>query len=149
MSNNFWENKRLDDMTQDEWESLCDRCGRCCLVKLEHEETNELACTNLSCSQLDLETISCRSYENRQEVVPTCMVLTPEKLKTSLHFVPDTCAYKLIYEGKPLYEWHPLISGKYDSVFDSGVSVYGKIISENDVPDENIEDHIVDCNSLI
>ncbi len=147
-NNRFWENKRLDEMSMDEWESLCDRCGRCCLVSLQDEETEALVCTKLSCKQLDTETVTCRSYENRKQVVPSCMVLSMDTLSDSLAFSPSTCAYRLIYEGKPLYDWHPLISKSPNSVVEAGISVLGKVIPQTDVAEDDWEDYVVDCDTL-
>ncbi len=139
----FWRRKGLAEMTTAEWESLCDGCGRCCLLKLTFDFEEELHNTDVACRLLDLGSCRCGDYENRQTRVPDCVVLTPDNIE-SLQFMPQSCAYRLLSEGKDLYPWHPLISGDPDSVHRAGVSVLDKVISEDDVPDEELEDHVVD-----
>ncbi len=136
----FWRTKRLEEMTPSEWESLCDGCGRCCLHKLRDEETNELAFTNVSCRLLDTATGRCRNYENRLREVPDCSALTPE-LVTAIDWLPPSCAYRLIAEGKDLPDWHPLLTGDPESTFHAGASVAGRVRSETSV--HHLEDHIV------
>jgi uncharacterized protein len=125
----FWRTKTLDDMSPSEWESLCDGCGRCCLVKLEDEDTGEIYLTRLACSLLDLKSCRCSDYESRQEKMPDCISITPEKVRT-LGWLPPTCGYRRVEEGKDLYWWHPLISGTPDTVHQAGISVRGKARSE-------------------
>jgi uncharacterized cysteine cluster protein YcgN (CxxCxxCC family) len=140
----FWQRKRLADMTQAEWESLCDGCGRCCLVKLEDEDTDKTYFTDVGCRLLDGETCRCRDYAHRSEKVDDCVRLTP-KVVGELRWLPPTCAYRLLDEGKDLYWWHPLVSGDPDTVHQAGVSVRGRVKdSEDDVPDETLEERIVD-----
>jgi uncharacterized cysteine cluster protein YcgN (CxxCxxCC family) len=140
----FWQRKRLAEMTHAEWESLCDGCGRCCLVKLEDEDTNKTYFTDVGCRLLDGETCRCRDYAHRSEKVDDCVRLTP-KVVGELSWLPPTCAYRLLDEGKDLYWWHPLVSGDPDTVHQAGVSVRGRVKdSEDDVPDETLEDRIVD-----
>ncbi len=137
----FWKTKPLADMDTQEWESLCDGCGQCCLYKLEDEDNDEMALTNVSCRYLDLGACRCTDYENRNTNVPDCVQLTPENAG-ALNWMPQTCAYRLLAEGKNLYWWHPLVSGNPNSVHEAGISVRGKAISEDRVDD--LEDHIVD-----
>jgi uncharacterized protein len=137
----FWRTKRLAQMTKQEWESLCDGCGKCCLHKLEDEEDARIYFTNVACRLLDPHTCRCANYKNRKQLVPDCVVLTPKKLK-NIEWLPDTCAYRLVEEGKDLYDWHPLRSGSAHSVHTAGISVRGKIVSETIVGD-NYEDFIL------
>ncbi|MGE3147597.1 MAG: YcgN family cysteine cluster protein [Pseudorhodoplanes sp.] len=139
----FWQRKKLEEMTAAEWESLCDGCGRCCLNKLEEEETGHIYFTDVGCRLLDGESCRCSDYKNRNREVPDCVRLTPAKVRR-LPWLPPTCAYRLLAEGHDLYWWHPLVSGDPDSVHAAGVSVRGRVAaSEADVPDEKLEDHIV------
>jgi uncharacterized cysteine cluster protein YcgN (CxxCxxCC family) len=131
-------------MTDAEWESLCDGCGRCCLVKLEDEDTAETYFTDVGCRLLDGQTCRCRDYAHRSEKVDDCVRLTP-KVVHELRWLPPTCAYRLLDEGKDLYWWHPLVSGDPDTVHQARISVRGRVTdSEDDVPDETLEDRIVD-----
>jgi uncharacterized cysteine cluster protein YcgN (CxxCxxCC family) len=139
----FWQRKSLDDMTKLEWESLCDGCGKCCLNKLEEEETDRTFYTDVGCRLLDGETCRCRDYAHRLEKVDDCVRLTPKNLKT-ITWLPPSCAYVLLAEGKDLYWWHPLVSGDPETVHAAGVSVRGRVhASEVDVPDADLEDYIV------
>ena len=138
----FWQTKSLEEMTHEEWESLCDGCGKCCLIKLEDGDSGEIDHTDVACKLLDLETCRCGNYARRKQIVPDCIVLTPDKIN-SLRWMPSTCAYRLISEGKDLPDWHPLVSGEFESVHRAGISVRGRAVSEDDVPDEDLEDHIV------
>ncbi len=137
----FWKEKKLEEMTKAEWESLCDRCGQCCLNKLENIDTKEIALTNVSCRYLDLESCSCTDYKNRTDNVYDCIELTPENA-CELSWMPESCAYRLLANGKPLYWWHPLVSGNKNTVHEAGVSVKNKAINEDKV--EDLEDHVVD-----
>ncbi len=127
----FWETKTLEAMTQREWESLCDGCGRCCLHKLRDEDTNELSFTNVACRLLDTETGRCRDYANRKRRVPDCIRLTP-RIVRKCDWLPPSCAYRLLAEGRNLPPWHPLRSGTVESVVESGASVIGRVVSERD-----------------
>ncbi|MGN6463349.1 MAG: YcgN family cysteine cluster protein [Pseudolabrys sp.] len=139
----FWRRKRLDQMTRTEWESLCDGCGRCCLNKLEEEDTREIFFTDVVCKLFDAGTCRCSDYKNRQRRVPDCVKLTPEEV-ADYNWLPPTCAYRLLAEGKELMWWHPLISGSTETVHEAGVSLRGRtIFSERGVPDADLEDHIV------
>ena len=139
----FWKRKTLEQMTPVEWESLCDGCGRCCLNKLEEEDTGKLFFTDVACKLLDHGTCQCKSYKTRFKKVPDCVSLTPKEVR-SINWLPPTCAYDLLAKGKDLYWWHPLVSGDPDTVHTSGVSVRGKVgASEAEVPDEELENWIV------
>ena len=137
----FWETKTLREMDRAEWESLCDGCGKCCLHKLEDDETGELMATNVACRLLDRRTGRCTDYKHRRAYVPECVRLTPEKLE-QLDWLPSTCAYLLLHQGQPLPEWHPLITGSAESVHEAGQSTRGWTISEVDAGD--LEHHLVD-----
>jgi uncharacterized protein len=125
----FWKTKRLDEMSRPEWESLCDGCGRCCLHKLRDEQTNALMFTNVACRLLDLNSCQCGDYPKRQRWVPDCVSLTPEGLK-EIDWLPPSCAYRLVQEGKSLFWWHPLVSGNPETVHQAGVSVRGRAVTE-------------------
>ena len=122
----FWRLKSLEAMSPDEWESLCDGCGRCCLVKLEDEDTAEVAYTDVGCTLLDDQTCRCRDYPYRQAKVADCVRLTPEAVR-SLSWLPPTCAYRLLAEGEDLYWWHPLVSGDPETVHAAGMSVRDRV----------------------
>lgn len=140
----FWERVPLKNLAPKEWEALCDGCGKCCLNKLEDEETGEVVFTRVACRLLDDETCRCAHYEVRKQIVPECVVLTPRNIGEIAYFMPATCAYRLLYEGKPLYDWHPLISGDPESVHEAGMSVRGWTVPEFDVPVEDWEDYLID-----
>jgi uncharacterized cysteine cluster protein YcgN (CxxCxxCC family) len=125
----FWKTKTLAEMSHAEWESLCDGCGRCCLHKLRYDGTNELAFTNVACRLLDLATAKCGDYANRRRKVPDCVQLTPADL-TAIDWLPPSCAYRRLHEGKDLAWWHPLVSGDPDTVHQAGVSIVGRAIGE-------------------
>ncbi|SMO56781.1 YcgN family cysteine cluster protein [Paracoccus laeviglucosivorans] len=143
MRDRFWE-LPLKSLKPDEWEALCDGCGKCCLNKIEYEDTNELAFTRVACRLLDGQTCQCSSYPNRHDYVPDCIVLTPKKLKEIAWWLPATCAYRLRSEGKPLYEWHHLISGDRDTIHRAGASVQGWTISEASVTEDDWDDYIIE-----
>jgi uncharacterized cysteine cluster protein YcgN (CxxCxxCC family) len=138
----FWQDKTLADLTPAEWESLCDGCGRCCLHKLEDEDTGELYFTNVACRLLDLETCRCREYGRRAELIPDCLVLTPSSPEL-FEQLPATCAYRLLAEGRPLPDWHPLVSGDVDSVHHVGISVRDKVVSEEYIHPEQLPEHMI------
>jgi uncharacterized protein len=137
----FWETKTLEEMTAAEWESLCDGCGQCCLLKLEDEGTGKIAVTRVACKLLDIGSCRCSDYEGRWEHVPDCVKLTPADART-LPWLPKTCAYRLIAEGRRLFWWHPLLSGAADTVHEAGISVRGSAIGEKKVPEHRIPSHI-------
>ena len=138
----FWETKTLAEMTAGEWESLCDRCGRCCLHKLEDEDTDAVYYTSVACKLLDTTSCQCQDYPNRKDIVPECTVLTLKDVEL-FHWLPETCAYRLVSERKPLFDWHPLVSGSGASVHQAGISVQGWVHSENDIAEDDLEDYII------
>ncbi|KAJ55131.1 hypothetical protein ACMU_15355 [Actibacterium mucosum KCTC 23349] len=140
----FWERHQLAKLTQDEWEALCDGCGKCCLNKLEDEETQEVAFTRVACRLLDDNTCRCAHYEARKSLVPECVVLTPKTLPDIAYWMPASCAYRLLQEGRTLPDWHPLITGDPASVRKAGQSVQGWTVSEFDVPVEEWEDFLIE-----
>ncbi len=140
----FWASVPLEKMTTAEWEALCDGCGKCCLNKLEDEETNEVVFTRVACRLLDDTTCRCAHYEIRKQFVPDCVVLTPENIHKNAYWMPTTCAYRLLAEGKPLYHWHPLISGSDQTVHDAGISVQDITVPEFEVPEEDWEDYVIE-----
>ena len=137
----FWKTKPLGRMSLEEWESLCDGCGKCCLHKIEYEDTREVEYTEVACGLLDIGACRCTDYAHRTARVPDCVQLTPGTL-TSIGWLPPTCAYRLISEGKDLFDWHPLISGDPESVHRAGVSVRGRCVAEREAGD--LEDHVVE-----
>ncbi|WP_373503894.1 YcgN family cysteine cluster protein [Aestuariivirga sp.] len=138
----FWKTKPLAAMTREEWESLCDGCGRCCLNKLEDEDTGDFLYTRAACRLLDLKTCRCSDYANRQSIVSDCVALTPENVGT-LGWLPRTCAYRLLDEGKPLQWWHPLVSGRKETVDEAGISVKGgDVYSEEGITVDELVDHV-------
>ena len=134
----------MEAMSDAEWEALCDGCGKCCLNKLEDEDTGEVALTRIACRLLDDETCRCSQYPIRHQFVPECIVLRPSTIEEHLYWLPQTCAYRLVHEGRPLYDWHPLISGRPDSVHHAGVSMRGRTLPEFEVPEEDWEDHLIE-----
>ena len=141
MGNKFWETKNLIDMNENEWESLCDKCGKCCVIKLEDFDTQEVHYTNVSCKLLCEKSASCKDYENRKSIVPDCIILSPDNLK-DLKWMPETCAYKLLNEGKNLPYWHPLLSGNDKEIVNSGNSVKNRVTNENKIKIKDLPDYI-------
>lgn len=139
----FWEDKSLAEMSATEWEALCDGCGRCCLLKLEDEDTGEIMTSDVHCRLLDPEKCRCTDYPNRKAKVPDCIKLTPENI-LQINWIPPTCAYRRLAEGKGLAWWHPLISGDPETIVAVGVSVRGRTVNEDAVQPGEWEDHIVD-----
>jgi hypothetical protein len=139
----FW-TLPLKQLTPEEWEALCDGCGKCCLNKLEYEDTGEVEFTRVACRLLDGETCRCAHYETRHDHVPECLRLTPRTLKKIAYWMPRTCAYRLLREGKPLPDWHPLLTGDPDSTHKAGMSVRGWTVSEAAVPEEAWEDYVIE-----
>jgi uncharacterized cysteine cluster protein YcgN (CxxCxxCC family) len=136
----YWKRKPLAEMSKAEWESLCDGCGRCCLNKLEDADTGRIYHTDVVCRLLDDQTCRCVSYEERKRFVPECQILTPQNLER-YPWLPSTCAYRLLSEGKALRWWHPLVSGDPETVHEAGISVCGRVVSERDTDD--LENHVV------
>jgi len=145
----FWKTKTLEEMSNAEWESLCDGCARCCLEKLEDEDTGKIYFTHVGCKLLDAGACSCKDYANRSDRVPDCVRLTPDNVRT-LSWLPPSCGYRLVAEGRDLYWWHPLISGDPNTVHEAGVSVRGRVHgTEEEIPAEQLEDHIVQWPALL
>ena len=140
-SSNFWNTKTFEEMTSDEWESLCDRCGKCCLLKLEDADTAEIYTTDVACKLLDCANANCSNYAERTHYVPDCTILTPHTV-SSLSWLPSSCAYRLIDAGKPLPDWHPLVTGNPHSTRNSGNSVAGRVFPERAIDEDNMVDHI-------
>ena len=138
----FWEHKNLRDMTREEWESLCDGCGRCCLHKLRDESTERVHYTDVACRLLNLKSCRCSNYPQRLKQVPDCIVLSPNNLD-DLAWMPVTCAYRRLAEGRGLAKWHPLISGTPASVNVAGISISGRAVTESSVADDDMEEHII------
>ena len=140
----FWETVPLQDMTRPEWEALCDGCGKCCLIKLEDEDTGQLKYTSVACRLFDDQTCRCGNYALRKQLVRGCVVIRPDNLDSTIEWMPATCAYKLLAEGKPLYPWHPLLTGDPDSVHTYKISVRGSTIPEYSVPEDELENHVIE-----
>jgi hypothetical protein len=131
----FWKTKKLEEMSRAEWESLCDGCGKCCMAKLEDADTGEIYWTSVSCRLFDAGKCRCTDYANRLERVPDCVGLTPDNVR-ELPWLPATCAYRLIAEGRDLYWWHRLVSGSQETIHEAGISMRGRVsASEEDMPD--------------
>lgn len=144
MRKKFWDRVPLEDLTTEEWEALCDGCGRCCLLKLEDEDTGEVHYTNVTCRLFDADTCRCGNYALRRQLVKGCVLLTPENIEHTAGWMPATCAYRRLYEGRDLADWHPLVSGSPDSVRAAGIAVAQPLIPEYEVAEEDLEDHILD-----
>lgn len=140
----FWKRYPLAQLTENEWEALCDGCGKCCLHKLEDPDTHEVALTCVACRLLDDETCRCTQYETRKTFVPDCVTLTPANIEKNAYWMPETCAYRLLAEGHPLADWHPLISGRSESVHEARISVRGQTIPEFEIDEEDWENHIIE-----
>jgi uncharacterized cysteine cluster protein YcgN (CxxCxxCC family) len=138
----FWNTKSLTEMTTDEWESLCDGCGRCCLHKLQDEESGLLFYTNVACRLLDREHCRCRNYPQRMTIVHDCLSLAADA-GAPFDWLPLSCAYRRLANGQSLEWWHPLLSGDPDTVHQAGISVRGRTVPETGVPKERLEDHII------
>lgn len=140
----FWETTPFSKLSRKEWEALCDGCGKCCLNKLEDEDTGEVALTCVACRLLDDTTCHCAQYDIRHQFVPECITLDPGTIKDHMYWLPQTCAYRLVYEGRPLYDWHPLVSGSSETVHSAGVSMRGLTYSEYEVADDDWENYIIE-----
>jgi uncharacterized protein len=139
----FWETIPLKKMTAPEWEALCDGCGKCCLNKIEYEDTGEVEYTRVACRLLDNETCQCSNYANRFQFVPECIRLNPKTLNRIAYWLPNSCAYKLLNQGKPLPEWHPLVTDDPESTHSSGNSLRGQTVSEASVSEDEWDDYII------
>jgi len=140
----FWETVPLTKMTPREWEALCDGCGKCCLNKLEDADTGEVWFTRIACRLLDDATCQCSNYAIRRSIVPECVVLTPATLDEIAYWMPKSCAYRRLNEGRGLADWHPLVSGDPESVHRAGISVRGQTLGEFEIPEDDWEDYIID-----
>jgi uncharacterized cysteine cluster protein YcgN (CxxCxxCC family) len=144
LADRFWETKRLSQMNKAEWEAVCDGCGKCCLNKLEDEDTGDVVLTRVACRLLDNESCLCSQYPIRHQFVPECIVLTPKTLEDNMYWLPSTCGYRLLSEGRPLYNWHPLIAGNSAAIHEAGVTMQGRTIPEFEVDEDDWEDHIIE-----
>lgn len=143
----FWRRFPLEELPRDEWEALCDGCGKCCLIKLEDEDTAQVHYTSIACRLLDLGSCRCGNYPLRRQLVPGCVVIDRDNLESVLDWMPKTCAYRLIHEGRDLEPWHPLISGDPDSPHRAGISLRGRMIAEYDVDEDDWQDHVIEDQS--
>lgn len=143
----FWKTRSLSQLTTEEWESLCDGCGKCCLLKLEDEDSGDIAYTRLHCRLFDANTCRCADYANRKAIVPDCVQLTPDAV-ADLKWMPSTCAYRLVDEGKDLPPWHHLVCGDRNAIHKAGKSVLGKTVSEDHVFEEDQADWIIDWEDM-
>ena len=139
----FWEEKSLDEMNAEEWEALCDGCARCCMIKLEDEDTGEVHHTSLVCHLLDVDNCRCSHYSERHDIVRDCIKFTAD-LAGQLKWLPASCAYRRLAEGLPLMAWHPLVSGSPESVHEAGISVRDKVIPVQSVHEDDQVNHIVE-----
>ncbi len=142
MDVDYWKHKTLEQMNQQEWEALCDGCALCCLQKLQDDETDEVFYTCIACEQLDLLSGKCKNYQQRLKLVNDCVKITLDNVE-EFRWLPHSCAYRTLAEGRPLQPWHPLVSGSDESVHEAGISVRGKVIPQHQVPPEEWEDYII------
>lgn len=140
----FWERFALDSLRPAEWEALCDGCGRCCLNKLEDPDTGQVALTRIACRLLDDQSCQCAQYDIRHQFVPECIQMTPKSLELHAYWLPETCAYRRLWKGDQIPQWHPLITGDPESTHREGPSVRGQTLPEFDVPEEEWENHIIE-----
>lgn len=138
----FWKTKNMAEMSREEWESLCDGCGKCCCIRLEDEDTGQIYITDVACKLFDPNRCQCSDYSNRSVRVPDCVTLSADNV-SQLHWMPQTCAYRLISEGKDLPDYHHLVSGSRDTIHDVGMSVQDAVTSEELVDEEQIPSRIV------
>lgn len=141
-SNPFWREKPLDEMTNEEWESLCDGCGKCCMIRLEDEDSGKIADTNIACKLFERTECTCSDYLNRCTLVPDCVKLTPDNL-AALDWMPKTCTYRLVFEGYELPPWHHLITGDRESIHQAGMSVRDRTVSEEEVAPDDAEQYLI------
>ncbi len=141
----FWKCKTLAQMSREEWEMLCDGCGKCCLEKLENQRKRKVSYTSVACEFLDITTCRCKIYDERYRLMPDCLTLTLPLL-AECYWLPKTCAYRLLFEGKELYDWHPLVSGDPESVHKAGISVRHKVISGKYIEPHNLEAYVLETD---
>ncbi|HSP57660.1 MAG TPA: YcgN family cysteine cluster protein [Halomonas sp.] len=142
MRDRFWERFDLDELTEQEWEALCDGCGQCCLLKFQDEQSGDLAVLNVACELLDIGSCRCGDYANRFDKVPDCTQLSPRRIE-EFRWLPNSCAYRRSAEGRKLAGWHPLIAGSPERMHRKGISVRSFAVSQREVPEEQLEDHII------
>ncbi len=140
--NEWWHEKSLEELSDAEWEALCDGCAKCCLHKLEDEDTGEVFYTKVRCRYLEEATCRCSDYPRRSELVPNCIALRPAD-REDLGWLPSTCAYRLRSQGARLPEWHPLVSGTIETVHGAGISIRGRTVSDEYVHPDGYDEHIV------
>lgn len=140
----FWEKHALSDMTEAEWEAVCDGCGKCCLIKLEDAETGQVEYTNVACKLFDDTTCRCSDYDIRKSIVPSCVVLSPDTIEAASYWLPNSCGYKLLHQGYKLPLWHPLLNGGAEAMHEAGASMINRTIPEYEVDEEDLEEFIVE-----
>lgn len=138
----FWKAKTLQEMSRDEWESLCDNCGKCCCFRLQDEDTDDVYITDVACKLFDDQSCTCTDYPNRSVKVPDCVTITPDNVH-DLTWMPQTCAYRLIAQGSDLPPYHHLVTGSRTTIHETGWSVQGAVQSENDIEEDQLPYHIV------
>ena len=138
---NWWQEKSLEEMNPSEWESICDGCGKCCRIQLEDED-GQRATTHVVCRYMDMHSCTCTVYQDRTTLVPSCLKLSPDNLH-SIDWMPDTCSYRLLRDGQGLPDWHPLVSGDPESIHQSHISVRDKVVAEDQVDEEDLEEFII------
>ena len=143
MAKPWWQEKSLTDMSRTEWESLCDHCAKCCLNKLEDEDDGTVYYTDVACDLLDAGTCQCSDYANRETLVPDCLRLTPDNLD-ELYWMPPSCAYRLLHEGKDLPSWHHLVSGSKETIHEAGESIAGRFVYAKEVAEDTWEERIIE-----
>ena len=143
----FWETVTLRDMTDQQWESLCDGCGKCCVLKLEDIDTNAIYYTDVSCQLLCTKSAQCTDYANRKQLVPDCVILTPDNLD-AVHWMPESCAYRRLHEGDPLPDWHPLLTGNKQAMIAAHHCVANHVTSETEIAEDDMPDHLYDWDHL-
>ena len=144
LKDGFWRGRALDDLSREEWEALCDGCGKCCLIKLEDEDTGAVHYTDVACRLFDPDTCRCGSYALRRQLVKGCVQLTPETIDEDKDWMPATCAYRLLAEGEPLPRWHYRVCGDREAVHRAGASMRGQTVPEYEVPEDEWEDRIIE-----
>lgn len=144
MQKQFWKNKSLFEMSHQEWESICDGCGKCCLQQLQDEDTGELVFTDVACDLFEQQSCRCTDYENRSQKVPNCMTMNKDNVFECAEFAPPSCSYRLLLQGDDLPEWHHLVSGDADMIHQTGNSVSGKVRLQREIDQNEIEDYIVE-----